>query len=346
MIEGVTLTRRGWAVLGIALGGGAVGVLFGVPSVNAIIIPAGVALLIAAWQVRSVDLPPLEREAPRFGTIGERRRVRVTLADGPNRLGRIVDRVDDDLGATGNDRAVALDDGLTYEITLDDRGRHELGPTTVVMEDFLGLARQTAHYSARTSVLVRPRVHPIRTPQLERLARLADVKIERERHEFERLREYRPTDSLRDVHWKTSAKRPDVDFIVKEFVRAREGGTVVLSGEASAGGDDALADAMASVGVALAGADVRVGLSTEAGSIDPIDDPTEVDRLLDHLATVGPGDHVPRGDVHFTASDSDVAGVSVEVEQSRFTMEDLLVDGVDRPGRRVEPARQRSGVAD
>lgn len=343
MDDRAPLTRRGWAVLAVAVGGTVVGILFGTPAINAIVVPAGVALAVAAWQVRDVATPRVERRSPAEGTVGERHRIEIRLVDPPDRLGRVADRVPAPLEAAGHDRPVALADGLTYDLELTTRGVHELGPTTVVVQDLFGLATRTFTVAGTTPVEVRPRVLPLHAGALERLAHLADVTLEPERHEFDRLREYRPTDALRDIHWKTSAKRPDVPFIVKEFVRIREGGSVVLSGEADPGCDGALADAMASVAVAMAEADVRVGLATAAGTVDPIDHPATVDRLLGHLARVGSGAPADRGEIHLRAETNEVSEVTIEVDRSRRTMGDLLAGTPRRATERPVPA---PGVAD
>lgn len=343
-----TLTTRGWAVVGLVIGGSILGLLFGSRSLNAIVAPSAVAVLVAMWRVGTVSRPSIDRRSPAETTVGERRTVSLTFDEPPRRLGHIADRVSPPLEADGNDRAVALDEGLVYGVTLDTRGYHRFGPTTVTIEDVLGLARRSLHYSDQAEVLVLPRTYALRIDGLRRIAHLADIKLQRERHEFDRLREYRPGDSLRDVHWKTSAKRPDIDFIVKEFVKEDERGAVALSGEAVDGADDALADAMASVAVALVNAGVQIELHTPGDALDPVDRPDEVHAILEHLATVEAGDAATRGDLHFSATDDDVTTVSITLGDDRLRFGDLILDpdAIGKAPTPTEPTDAVSEVAD
>ncbi|MFP4590445.1 MAG: DUF58 domain-containing protein [Halobacteriales archaeon] len=343
----VPLTARGWVVLGAVVVGLVVGLWFGTPSIHAVVVPGAVALVVAAWQIRGLERPIVKRAAELEGTVGERLSVDLVLDDPPANLGTVADRVPDGLTASGNHRAVDLGTGLEYDLELDERGRYRLGPTLVEVQDLLGLARRAFVADGRTEVLVRPRVHPLRSGALARLATRSGVKVEPERHEFDRLREYRPTDSLRDVHWKSSARHPEVEFVVKEFVKESERGTVQLSGEAVDGGADALAEALASLAVGLADAEVRVGLATEAATFEPVANPEAVERLVAHLATIGPGVPRERGDLHLVAEGPELEAVAVEVGDERLELTDLVVVGDERRTRLVGtgpvPAR---GVAD
>lgn len=347
MLGRVPLTRRGWSLLAIVVIGVVVGVLFGTPSIHAIVAPGAVALAAALWQVHGLDRPVVDRPAELEGTVGDRLGVRLGLDEPPDRIGTVHDRVPAPLTATGNHRRVDLDAAFEYQVELDARGEYRLGPTRVEVQDLLGLARRSFVADGRTDVLALPRVHPLRSAALERLATRAGVKLEPERHEFDRLREYRPTDALRDVHWKSSARHPEVEFIVKEFVKESDRGTIVLSGEATEGGADALAEALASLAVGLADAEVRVGLVTEGATFEPIGRPEAVGRLVAHLATVGAGRPRERGDLHLVAEGPELEAVVVEVADERLEVADLLllgevVVGIDHDGGPV----RAGGVAD
>lgn len=341
------LTPRGVAVIGLVGLGVLAGLAFGQPALNAVVVPGAILLGVALWRVREIDRPSVTRTCPTAGTIGDTVTVTLRVDDPPRRLGQIGDAVDDGLEATGNHRSAALDEDQSYQLHLAERGVHTLGPIRVSVADLLGLTRQSFEYAdATTTVTVTPRIRPLAVTALQRLARLSDLEIEPDRHEFDRLREYQPSDALRDIHWKTSAKRPDVDYIVKEFVREADRGTVVLSGEAVDGADDALADAMASVAVALAEAGVRVGLHTEAGSVDPIDRPEGVEGLIRHLATIGPGRPDGRGDIHFEAAGPDLREVRIAIRDRQLTMSEVLAteDVMGTRGRAGAVATM--GVAD
>lgn len=346
--SGPPFTLRGWATVAIVAAGTVAGILFGTPATNAVVAPGVVVLAVALWQVQTLERPSVTRRAPREGAIGQTRAVTITMDDPPHRLGRIVDGVGGGLSAEGHGRSVPLDRPFTYELTLERRGEHELGPIRVQVTDLLGLAERTFRYPDAWTVTVKPRILPLKVGSLKRLARLSDLRIEPERHEFDRLREYHPTDSLRDVHWKTSAKRPDVDFVVKQFVKESDRGTVKLSGEAESGSDDALADAMASLAVALVDAGVRVGVTTEAGSVEPIEHPEAVDDILAHLATIGPGSPETREAIHFESRGTSLGEVRVRMGDRHLAMEDLIatVGGPADGAAKMPVSRRAPGVAD
>lgn len=329
------LTRRGWFVAGLIVVTFILGVLFGPRSLNAVIAPAFVALLVAWWQVRRVDRPSMERHMPPEGTVGGDIEVSIECATETNRLGRLEDTTSHGLIAEGNNAEFDLDSGHRYTLHLYQRGRHHVGPMTVAVSDIFNLVERTYEYRTVDELLVYPRIHEISSEGLERLAKLAGVRLHRERHEFDRLREYRPEDSLRDIHWKTSAKRPDVDFIVKEFVRETDRGTLLLSGESTPSGDDALADILASISAALLRRGLSVAVETSEGFIEPITSIDDVDRILTELATLGPGSPSQRGDVHVVAESANVVKARIEIGNDHITFGDLL--GAEHQMRQERP---------
>lgn len=344
----VPLTRRGWFVVGTILVVFILGLLFGPRSLNAVFAPAFIALVVALWQVRRVDRPGMQRHIPEDGTVGEQVTVEIESTSETDHLGRIADQVSDGLMAKGNEAAIDIDRGHIYELTLRQRGRHHVGPMSVSVTDIFGLAERTFEYRAIDELLVYPRTHDIGSEGLERLARLAGIRLHRERHEFDRLREYRPEDSLRDIHWKTSAKRPDVDFIVKEFVRETDRGTLLLSGESSDEGDDALADILASLSTALLRRGINVSLETADGSIEPTAGVDDLTRILIALATLGPGKPSRHGDVHVIANGPDVRAATIEIGDEQLSFASLI--GGDRSTAAEEEAAlaqvPAQGVAD
>lgn len=338
LYRSLPLTPRGWVLTGVVVAGVVLGLLFGSRSLNAVVAPAVVALAVAVWQVSSVDIPPLRRSNPSVGSRGERHEVRLRFDGEIERFGRITDTIPTGLEAKGNDRVVPLESGLRYELFLAERGRYQLGPASVAVRDLLGLAQRSRDSEGTNEVVVYPRIHPVATPNLRRLAEAANIRLERERHEFDRLREYQPTDSLRDIHWKTSAKRPDADFIVKEFVTERDRGSVMLSGEAAEGADDALAEALASLASALVDHGVRVGILTGNGKVEPIKRSGQFNRILTHLATLGPGRPAVSAEVHLTAESPEVDAVTIKVDDTAFEFGALRGPTHGRSQRPDQPA--------
>lgn len=317
------LTPRGWVVVGLVIGSVVLAWLFGARSLNAVAAPAAVAVVAALWGVSRFDTPTVTRRLDSAGTEGDRVEVEVMVHDAGDRIGRITDHVPTPLEAIGNGRVVSLEDGLCYELELTDRGRYTIGPATVAGRDLLGLVEHRDAVPVKDTITVYPRAHPVSAPDLRRAADLANIRLGRERQEFDRLREYQPTDALRDVHWKTSAKRPDTAFIVKEFVTERDRGSVMLSGEAARGADDALAEALASLASAFLEYGVRVGVVTPDGKVAPVSRNTEFDRLLAHLATMGAGQPRAAAELHLVADSEDLDEVTLEIEDTELAFGEL-----------------------
>lgn len=336
-LRNLPLTRRGWTVTAVVVGAVVLALLFGARSLNAVVAPAALAIVVAIWRVSRLDFPTLTRGAPSVGTDGERHEIAINLESSVEQIGWVHDEVSDGLTVVGNEKTVPLEQGITYDLELTGRGRYILGPTRVAVRDILGLAEVTKTYPNRKELLVYPKIHPVTMPALERLAEAANITLSRERHEFDRLREYQPTDALRDIHWKSSAKRPQEDFIVKEFVSVQERGSVVISGAAADDGDDALAEAMASLASALVDAGIEVGVLTAAGKVDPIRNRGQFDRILTNLAVMDAGHPQTQAEIHLSAAEDDVESVEITVNEYEFTFgEFLLGEDIDA----LEPSQE------
>ncbi|MFC6989730.1 DUF58 domain-containing protein [Haloplanus sp. GCM10025708] len=124
---------------------------------------------------------------------------------------------------------------------------------------------------------------------------------------------------MRDVHWKTSAKRDDL--IVQPFRADRETPTVRLAASADPGRADAMAEATASVGAAFLGDGVSVVVSTPGGRVEA--SPGERDRLLEHLAGVESGPASTDG-ADVTVHAGDDTEIAIAGERISF---DRLRDG-------------------
>jgi uncharacterized protein (DUF58 family) len=320
------LTRRGYVVLGVVLLGVGLAATFGPRALNAVVLPAAVALAAAVFQVWRADVPRVTRQTPPDDFPGESGDVTLSL-DAPQSYPATVT---DDLpyGVEGDSRTdTVVGDGrpVTYRVTYRERGEHELGPAVVVACDILGLAERELVTEGTDSVLVFPRVRPLSGAAHTALYRLYAPEVTNRREEFDGLREYVRGDSLRDVHWKSSAKRDDL--IVKEFVAESDAESVSVSVGGTRSAADAMAEAGATLAVALVAAGVPVTLSTPSGVVEA----AAGDRrsLLKHLA-LAEGGRVPDdgADVVVEASE---AAVSVRFADRETTFE-ALVDG-RRPSR-------------
>ncbi len=343
----MSFTRRGRALLAAVAFSVAMAVLYGPRSLNAVVVPGVVALAVAAVYVRRIDQPELDRLPPEDGFVGESREVRLDLRSDSSFTGRLVDRVGEGLLAADNDRTTTIETGtITYRVTFDRRGAHALGPASITVQDVLGLAERTYTYHNEHEVLVYPRVHDLTGGDRHELNLLPESQRSAMRNEFDALREYQRGDALRDIHWKSSAKRPDEELMVKKYTAQDDQGTVSLVAEAEGGrpAADAMAEAAASVATFLLSVGLTVEVSTPETVLEAGGGRTQRRRMLETFARAGPG-HVPeseRADADIAISAARDGSVTIRVDDRELTYEQL-VGG--RRGRRptdpVQPTDER-----
>ncbi|WP_276270635.1 DUF58 domain-containing protein [Haloarcula litorea] len=298
-------TRRGAGVLVIAAGAVAVASQFGQQALAAVAGPLLVAFVVAAAQVYLAGTPTIERSKPRRGFPGERRTVELRVEG--SGVARIADRLP--AGVDGDGTATrSLPATVRYDVTYERRGEQTFGPVEVRVTDALGLVVSTATVEATETVLVYPEVYRVGGPETFVRTLVPDAE---DRQAFDRLREYVPGDSLRDVHWKSSAKREDL--LVKEFAdRDSERGLLVVA-EGTDDHADEMAAAAATVAMGALESGLAVELVTPGESVGPGYGDTHRTRLLEALART-PGGETGRerdADVYVRA---DATGVTVTVE--------------------------------
>ncbi|WP_129112648.1 DUF58 domain-containing protein [Halegenticoccus tardaugens] len=259
------LTRRGKAVVGVCVAGFALAALSGARSLNAVVLPGLVALVAGAVQLTFLPRPTVSRRVPATGFVGET--VEVTLAfDGVERpfVGTVSDAVGEGLSASGATvRAAVGSEPVTYEATYEARGERAFGPVRLAARDVLGLFEADLTCPGTDRVLVYPAVSPVADWLLRDLYADRDVVERTERTEFDRLREYVRGDALRDIHWKTTARRDELTS--REFTATAEAESVTVAASSAPDRADEMAEAAASVALALLDADVPVTLSLPEG---------------------------------------------------------------------------------
>ena len=251
-------TRRGYAVLAVGAAAFAAGAVFGPRALDAVVLPVGIALLAAVVQVWRTPAPTVERRLPPADEPGATGVVEVTL-DAPepypatlrDRLpaGVQSDSIPGDVegdATTAGAREATVEttvggDAVSYEITPRHRGKHEIGPASVVAVDVLGLVERTHAVDTRDAVIAFPRVRALSSAVRADLRTTSQSRSAAGRDEFDNLREYVRGDALRDVHWKSSAKRNDL--MVQEFTADADpehvtvaAGTTSADGGADTGG--------------------------------------------------------------------------------------------------------------
>ena len=184
-----------------------------------------------------------------------------------------------------------------YRRTLPRRGVHHLTGLRISTRFPFGLLRRSVDLDVPAELLVYPALLPVSEMALSSgLAEMNDRQstARTRRGEFESLREFRPGDDPRDIHWRTSARRG------RRFVRQFEGNTgrlVVLALDDAATKEsssernpDALFEAAvslaASAAVALLRQGFQVGLVTSGAFLAPSAGNTQASRILKHLALV------------------------------------------------------------
>lgn len=281
-VRGMRPTRRGLAVTAVAIATFLLGAGAGARSLNAIVVPALVGLLAGGIQLARADPPTVERSTPEAGFPGERRTVTLTVdADIPC---RVSESVGDGIQADSTDVSVGHGGTFEYEIELLSRGEHTLGPATCRVTDSLGLFETELETTTTATALVYPDVYGIDEGSIESLVSRA---LGDERSSFDRLREYGPGDTMRDIHWRASAKRPDEEFVVAEYRSRSEATRVKVVGESALGSTDAMAESVASLVTHLHDAGITVTVTVPGGTT--VAHPGDTRSVLDLLARTDDG---------------------------------------------------------
>ena len=282
-IRAIRPTRRGGAVALIALFAFALGAAAGARSLNAVVVPALVALVAGSVQLARADSPTLERTVPKPGFTGERRTVEVAVDSSVPCT--VTDAVGD--GATAVESpGTTLGHGgqFTYDVELEHRGAYELGPASCRLTDSLGLFSRTTESTETGRGLVYPDVYEVTHDGVDVLVRriLGD-----DRASFDRLREFGPGDTMRDIDWRASARQPGNDFLVAEYESYGRTDHVRIVGESALGSATAMATGVASLVAHLHDNGISVVVTVPSG--EQVAHPGELEPVLWLLAVTGDG---------------------------------------------------------
>ena len=230
-------------------------------------------------------------------------------------------------------------DGLSGRYTLPTvpRGRYAIESSHVVIEDPFGLERADVELSRPEAVLVYPRLVELdrlfsdaggQTPGGRRLLMRRTAGFE-----LHSVREYEQGESLRRVHWPSTARRGEL--MVKELEDSpRDEAAVLLDADATAVVGKP-PDSTFELQVRLAGSIVRAharrgrrtSLVVNAGArtyqrVHSFDG--DWNRALELLATIEPDGHVPAGT--FLADESGPAARALELTVVTASVSPRLVD--------------------
>lgn len=282
-------TGRGLAVAGTAIAAVIMAELFGARALNALVAPALVALGVGVFQLVLANRPTVERVAPEPGSAGDRREITLHIDTDRSILATVEDRVPDALAPERTRFETTTGTTLVYGIEPDRRGVYDVGPALVTITDTFGLFVRRFHYATTTEVAVYPPVESLSGPGRDDLSLLPEADPARRRREFDGIREYERGDALRDVHWKTSAKRPGDDLVVKQFTAGTDHERVTIAATGDPRHADDLASATASLAGYLLDAGVDVGLVVADGNVPEGGGADHRRAILDLLARTDGG---------------------------------------------------------
>lgn len=320
-----SLTRRGRTMVVVALLATGLTTVSESPSVDVVAVAtASLVITTGGWLVL-VDVPRIERDVDAAGTVGETVRVHLTLPDRPGLSLRIRDRVGSVADASAMFDTVADGRTVAYDLTLHRRGIQWIGPISVAMRDPFGVWTRRAVVDGRDDLTVYPRRRPLRADVGESL-QATEERVDRTT--VETVREYVPSDALRRVNWRASAKRPDT-WVVNEFGGTASPESIVVDVEADrARACDTVAEAAASVAVHFLDRGRFVGLRTPSVTIAPGSGTAHRRRLFEALARFD-GGRVPSAESSSTVvriGDEREGRVTVMMGETVESYRSLLVD--------------------
>lgn len=295
------LTRRGWSLIGAAVGLVIGGRMLGLVELVVLAI-AAVLLLVGVyfWIRRNPPAIAARRDLRERLQVGHDGRVDLVVwATGPRTpTVAVSDAFDGGRRAARFLLAPLHDDEEArgaYRFPTDRRGRFEIGPLRATVADPFGLFESSRPILATEDVIVYPRVHDVMAPpeggglELDRDHPHVRSRLEPS-GEFLTLRDYGPGDDLRHVHWRSTARRGEL-MVRQNEARRRAPVLVLLDVRPNAHNADSFeraVEACASVVSALdrAARPCEVVLST--GRVVGTPGRRHLATVMDELAVVQP----------------------------------------------------------
>ena len=118
---------------------------------------------------------------------------------------------------------------LPIEISCARRGEFRIGVSYYTIEDPLGLVRLTRKTKVCPSIIVYPFLSSISAPSnvmFNEISVTNDISRQAEPPDIRDIRSFRENDTIRDIHWKLSAKK--VTMLVKEYEQPSKPGVLVV----------------------------------------------------------------------------------------------------------------------
>ena len=294
---------------------------FGARSLNAVAAPLVVALAVGVIHLYWAEPPHLELSDLAPGFPGQERPLSLSI-EGSGLVTVVLPETDGLVTGT-LDATVTAPYTVERTVELDRRGVYDIVPETVRQQGPLGLVvREVPAETAATLVVYPPRYALSRENVL---VRRFDRHLTTERQEFDHLREYTAGDPLRNVHWKSSAKRDE--FMVMEFTAPRGDETVTIVATAAPECADEMASTAATVVDVALDSGLSVGLIVPDGTVGAGHGEDHRRELLTALARTGSGRFtdsvVADADIHI---DTGYDGTELTVGDEQFTLAQVRGD--------------------
>jgi uncharacterized protein (DUF58 family) len=174
---------------------------------------------------------------------------------------------------------------VTWEATLPRRGRHRLEGLRVTTRFPFGIFLKAGQPTLREDVLVFPALAPVMMHRLRQLSAGGGVAARRRGRgtDLHSLRDYRPGDDPRLVHWKSSAKTGTLTVREMEAETALDTRIVLGSGGDAARLEETVSEA-AALGAYLLSAGAQLELAGRGLWVPPGRGPAQRRRALTALA--------------------------------------------------------------
>ncbi len=298
------LTPRGWSLGAVAILAGVAAGLFGIEELYAVAAAAIILIgVCAAWvHGRSWQLDARRHLSPARIAVGDSARVVLTVTNRSLHQSPVLTARDpfDDGQRRASFGIAPLRPGETrraaYGVPGARRGVFSLGPLELTLADPFGLVAITRRTAKPSTLTVHPRVELVAAPRLssgyERRSSDGSPRPSLGGDEFYAVREYRPGDDLRRVHWASTARLDELMIRQEEAIN-RGRLTVAVDLRSDRWSVDAL-EAALSAAASVVAAGIREGLRvrlihTGRPTRRRFDTTaTHVALLLDDLASAAP----------------------------------------------------------
>jgi uncharacterized protein (DUF58 family) len=180
-----------------------------------------------------------------------------------------------------------------YRHVLSRRGRYQLSGFRISTKFPFGLIQKSRDVSEPVELMIYPALVPLPAGILRGLPAVhgrGRVKWRTRSGDFFGLRDFRPGDDPRDIHWRTSARR-GIPFVRESEDDEGLEATVLFDNAESDGGIEAFERAVslaASISVELLRQGYRVTFVTRQDQITPDGGPAQATRILRLLALIEP----------------------------------------------------------